>query len=181
MIPCQLRVHSRKSRGGLDAQIFAICVVFAAAFAVGLGASSAYHGMPALGFPTSTTERSDRSDGENNRDLQLDPINFGVIESGGRRTAITWLRNSGPHAVVLKKIITSCDCLSLQITEPEVPADGRIPVLIDFNDDQGLGFVGPISIEIHVVHSQGQQVLLGTIDLEVCADPRVRQLAPRYR
>ncbi len=112
----------------------------------------------------------------NHRGLHIDSLDLGVIESGGKRTAVTWLRNSGTQSVVLQRVVTSCDCLSVQMAATDLAAGDTVPVRIDFDDSKDPGFTGSLSVEVHRIDNDGQRVPIGTIDLEICADARVRSL-----
>ncbi len=112
----------------------------------------------------------------NHRGLHIDSLDLGVIESGGKRTAVTWLRNSGTQLVILQRVVTSCDCLSVQVAQPALAPGDTVPVRIDFDDSKEPGFTGSLCVEVDAIDPQGQRAPLGTIDLEICVDARVRSL-----
>jgi hypothetical protein len=73
-------------------------------------------------------------------------------------------------------VVTSCDCLSVQIADHELAAGEAVPVRVDFDDSKDPGFTGSLSVEVRSPDPHGEQMPLGTIDLEISADARIRSL-----
>jgi hypothetical protein len=159
-------------------RVFVVCAIaLGIGLVCGLWASpDVFSASQFLGFAAGQRTEPLAGDGRDDRGLHIDSLDLGVVETGGKRTAITWLRNTSAQPVALQRIVTSCDCLSVEIANRELAPGEAVPVRIDFDDSKDPGFTGSLSVEIRSLDGHGEQMPLGTIDLEISADARIRSL-----
>jgi len=103
-------------------------------------------------------------------DLQLDDINLGIVQRGGKRAVVTWLRNAGDHPVVLGKLKPSCGCVSVKILDSEIRPRNKIPALIVFDASQEPDFTGSLAVLVSIVDDAGRETVAGKVSVEVSAD-----------
>lgn len=93
--------------------------------------------------------------------LEANParIEMGEVAQGGRKEARFTLTNSGTRAIVLSRIETSCDCLSVDVplrVEPGEQVVGRVK--LDLRDEPN--FTGDLGIEIRGWNEASEKAFL---------------------
>jgi hypothetical protein len=132
---------------------------------------------------TPTSHRPEWSDASNvpafrgkaNRSgtLHLEDVSFGTVEAGGKRLAVTWLHNESDTIAEIPELAAKCGCTTVHISETDVAARSKVPVLIvlDLKDDPQ--YEGNLSVAIVSLDQTSECPAVGNVWACVTADRRV--------
>ena len=109
-------------------------------------------------------------------DIHLDTIDLGVVEAGGRRHAVVWLRNSTNQPVFIRRLNTTCDCVQAHVVEDAIGAQSKSPVLINFDGSREPDFTGKLGVKISSLTDDGREVQVGRVEVELTSDWRLQEL-----
>jgi len=115
-----------------------------------------------------------RSEGEPLRINGGGSFDLGIVEKGGRRTAIVWLENSSSRDVHVQAASASCECIKLFVASESIPHHGRVPLAIQFADGPEDGFTGALAVDLTLTDTQGRRHSVGAVNLLVSSDEDIQ-------
>jgi hypothetical protein len=113
-------------------------------------------------------------------EVSPDPVDLGTLRAGRSARAAIALRNTTGRTIVVDRIESSCDCLSLPALPLEVRPGSRAEFPVVFDSSHEAGFAGELGILVRGFDSGNTLVFRTQVRCEVVEDCRPRRERKSY-
>lgn len=116
--------------------------------------------------PAQQSEKADNTKKQSAYPIQAQ-IDLGVLIQGESAVTHRWIKNSSEKPVTIAKVDKSCDCVDLVPAESEIAPNQRALAKITYDGAKEPDFVGSLQVELKLLESDGTQIGLVQIPIEV--------------
>lgn len=95
---------------------------------------------------------------------------LGVVWRGHKIVARHWIRFRNDTPIRVGEIRTSCECLTVHLSDSEIPPGGRVLGEFTFDSSNEPDFSGSLRIEVEIVDETGEVVAKLDVSAEVISD-----------
>ncbi len=92
-------------------------------------------------------------------------IDLGVVVQGNSVELRKWIRNDTDSAIQIAEAKSSCECLSVQFSQKQIDAKGKVLVHLHYDGAKEPHFTGSLLIEVEIMDDQKKKI--GQIDVPI--------------
>ncbi|MBS0202540.1 MAG: DUF1573 domain-containing protein [Planctomycetes bacterium] len=100
-------------------------------------------------------------------------IELGVVKQGESARLSVWVTNKGTQAVEATTLKTSCECLSIELSQPKIGAGERVLAHAHYDGAKEPDFVGSLHIEVELLDPAGKKIGEIAVPIEVIKASKV--------
>lgn len=105
--------------------------------------------------------------------LSTTKIDVGRVAPGSSVEATVIIRNTSSRLIIVKSVQTSCDCLSVRLSDQSVPPFGNMPVVLRIDMPAKDPFRGALALRAEGLDASGAELFSFEVDLAVVAPAHV--------